>query len=115
MRWLSWKKPQLGRSTHFARRSYGSGLSRPVWTRQSRNKALQGWVQPRLNDDSPALRRASMRLARGATPGSEQLKYAAKHLIEWRDYTADWTRRDCDREAELDSLVERILDAAPKV
>ncbi len=82
---------------------------------QLRNKAFQGWFQQRLNEDSPALRRALMRLAGGATPASEQLKYAAKDLIEWRDYPADWTRRDWDREAELDSLVERILDAAPKV
>lgn len=82
---------------------------------QLRGRAFRWWFEKRLNDHSPALRRALSRMAGDRTPASDQLKYAAADLIEWRDYPAPWVRRDWDREAEIDLLVTRIREASPKI
>ncbi|MBM3735478.1 MAG: ATP-dependent deoxyribonuclease subunit A [Acidobacteria bacterium] len=84
-----------------------------------RNRAFRAWLEQQLNQDSPALRRAFSRLAHrdsweSGTP-VEQLRYAGRTLLEWRDFPAPWDRRIWDREGEIDALVERIRASAPRL
>ena len=56
----------------------------------------RGWKR-RLDEDSPGLRRAFARLAwRDSwddSPRIEQLQWAGRKLVEWRDYPAPWQAR----------------------
>jgi len=84
-------------------------------------RAFRAWLQRKLGDGAPGLRRALVRLASrdsydGASP-IEQLQYAAWKLIEWRDHPAPWRTREFHREADIDRLVEQvqlIADAASR-
>ena len=53
-------------------------------------RAFRGWMQQMLGEDSPGLRRALVRLAWrddwDDAPPMEQLQWAGKRLVEWRDY-----------------------------
>jgi len=80
--------------------------------------AFRAWLERRLNEDSPALRRAFARLAWRDTywedsPAIEQLQRAGRTLLEWRDYPAAW-RRDAafDRNEEIDTLARMTRDLA---
>jgi ATP-dependent exoDNAse (exonuclease V) beta subunit len=82
-------------------------------------RAFRRWLERQLEADSPALRRA---LARMAWPDSweqseplEQLQYAARTLLEWRDFTAPWETRPFARESGIDTLVEAIQEIADLV
>ena len=81
------------------------------------NRAFRGWIQQQLNQTSPGLRRALVRLAWGKSdaPPLERLKAAGRQLIEWRDYPAKWERVAWDREAEIDRMADLIRQTAPKV
>ena len=75
-------------------------------------RAFRGWVQRKLGEGAPGLRRALVRMASrdsfdGASP-MEQLQYAAWKLIEWRDHPAPWRTREFHREEEIDRLVEQV-------
>jgi len=75
-------------------------------------RAFRAWIQRKLGEGAPGLRRALERLASrdsfdGAAP-MEQLQYAAWKLIEWRDHPAPWRTVEFKREAEIDRLVEQI-------
>src|SRR6202789_431394 len=75
-------------------------------------RAFRAWLQRKLGDGAPGLRRALVRLASrdsydGASP-IEQLQYAAWKLIEWRDHPAPWRTKEFHREAEIDRLVEQV-------
>ena len=75
-------------------------------------RAFRAWIQRKLGDGAPGLRRALVRLASrdsfdGASP-IEQLQYAAWKLIEWRDHPAPWRRVLFNRKAEIDRLVEQV-------
>lgn len=80
-----------------------------------RDRAFRWWFEKRLDEDSPALRRALLRIAGGRSTASEQLKYAARELIEWRDYPEDWLRLDWDRRGAIDHLAQTVLETAPRV
>ena len=76
------------------------------------DRAFRAWIQRKLGDGAPALRRALVRLAwrdsfDGASP-IEQLQYAAWKLIEWRDHPKPWRTVEFEREAEVDRLVEQV-------
>jgi ATP-dependent helicase/nuclease subunit A len=79
-------------------------------------KAFRAWLERRLDEDSPGLRRAFARLSwRDAWDDSspfERLQYAGWRLIEWRDYPAAWQRRPFDRTEEIDTLVRMVRDLA---
>ena len=71
-------------------------------------RAFRAWMQRKLGEGAPGLRRALVRLAwrdsyDGASP-IEQLQYAAWKLIEWRDHPAPWRTKEFNREAEIDRL-----------
>jgi ATP-dependent exoDNAse (exonuclease V) beta subunit len=84
-----------------------------------RNRAFRSWLEHQLNQDSPALRRALSRLAHRDSweSGSpiEQLRFAARGLLDWRDFPAPWERRPWNREEDIDALVERIRLTAPRL
>ncbi|MBX9599464.1 MAG: UvrD-helicase domain-containing protein [Bryobacteraceae bacterium] len=85
-------------------------------------RAFRLWLENRLNEDSPALARAFARLAwrdqwETGEPG-EQLQFAGRKLVEWRDFTAPWRREPFDRKACVDvavQLVEALTAVARKV
>jgi ATP-dependent helicase/nuclease subunit A len=75
-------------------------------------RAFRAWIQRKLAEGAPALRRALARLA-ARNPGEggspmDQLKYAAWKLIEWRDHPAPWRQVAFDRDSEIDRLVEQV-------
>lgn len=81
-------------------------------------RAFRGWIQERLQQDSPGVRRALSRLAwakRGDRSPLDDLRYAAIQLVEWRDFTAPWTRVPFDRRDAIDQIVGHILAVGPKV
>ncbi len=75
-------------------------------------RAFRAWIQRKLAEGAPALRRALVRLAARNTgeggPPIDQLKYAAWKLIEWRDHPAPWRQVPFDRDSEVDRLVEQV-------
>ncbi|MGH7485399.1 MAG: UvrD-helicase domain-containing protein, partial [bacterium] len=78
-------------------------------------RAFQGWLQQKLNEPAPGLRRALSRLAwRDWDAGSpmEQLQYAARKLAEWRDFPAPWRREAFDRNAAVDGLAAQARELA---
>lgn len=76
--------------------------------------AFRAWLERQLNEDSPGLRRAFARLAwRDSWDDSapvEQLQWAGRKLVEWRDYTAAWQRGPFAREEEIRSIVTRVRE-----
>ena len=78
--------------------------------------AFRAWLETQLGQSSPGLRRAFARMAwRDSwddTPPIEQLMYAGRKLIEWRDYDGRWQRSEFKREPEIDSLVGAVGDLA---
>ncbi len=78
--------------------------------------AFRAWLERKLGGSSPGLKRAFARMAwRDSwddTPPMEQLMFAGRKLIEWRDYTTGWRRDPFAREQEIDCLVAAALDLA---
>jgi ATP-dependent exoDNAse (exonuclease V) beta subunit len=79
-------------------------------------RAFRAWLERRLGEPSPGLRRAFARLAwRDSwddTPPLEQLQWAGKKLVEWRDYDAPWHREPFAREEEIDTIVRLLHELA---
>lgn len=79
-------------------------------------RAFRTWLEKRLGEDSPGLRRSFARLAwRDSwddSPPIEQLQWAGKKLIEWRDYPTPWRRDAFAREEEIDTLVRMVRELA---
>jgi ATP-dependent exoDNAse (exonuclease V) beta subunit len=79
-------------------------------------RAFRAWLERQLNEESPALRRAFARLAwRDSwddSPPIEQLQFAGKKLIEWRDYTAPWQREPFAREEEIQTIMRLVRELA---
>jgi ATP-dependent helicase/nuclease subunit A len=75
-------------------------------------RAFRAWIQRKLAEGAPALRRALVRLAARSSgesgPPIDQLKYAAWKLIEWRDHPAPWRQVPFDRDSEIDGLIEQV-------
>jgi ATP-dependent helicase/nuclease subunit A len=79
-------------------------------------RAFRSWLERRLDEDSPGLRRAFARLSwRDGWEDSsalDQLQRAGWKLVEWRDYPAPWRRDAFAREAEIDTLARMTRDLA---
>ncbi len=80
-------------------------------------EAFGVWLQAQLTDPPDALRRALRRSnpvsfsgqARPRQDGPvDRLRRAAWELSQWRDFSAPWTRRPFDREADIDRLVSEL-------
>ena len=79
------------------------------------DQAFQQWFERALNEERPGLRRALSRMAwSGGFEGAptEQLRFAGKALVEWRDFPARWRREPFDRNADLHELGLLILAMA---
>jgi len=83
------------------------------------DRAFRGWLQQKLNEPAPGLRRCLVRLSWpekwNKRPPVEQLQMAGRALIEWRDYPAPWSRISYGREPEIDDLVHRVRQAAARM
>jgi ATP-dependent helicase/nuclease subunit A len=79
-------------------------------------RAFRAWLERRLAEPSPGLRRAFARLAwRDSwddSPPLEQLQYAGRKLVEWRDYPAAWRREPFAREEEIGSMLRMARELA---
>jgi ATP-dependent exoDNAse (exonuclease V) beta subunit len=79
-------------------------------------QAFRAWLERRLNQPSPALDRALARLAwRDSwddSPPIEQLQFAGRKLIEWRDYPAPWRREPFAREEEIRTVLRKARELA---
>lgn len=78
--------------------------------------AFRAWLERRLDSDSPGLRRAFARLSwRDSwddSPPLEQLQWAGRKLVEWRDYPTAWRREPFAREEEIRSMLSRVRELA---
>jgi ATP-dependent helicase/nuclease subunit A len=79
-------------------------------------RAFRAWLERRLNESSPGLRRAFARLAHrdswDDSPPLEQLQHAGRKLVEWRDYPAPWRREPFSREEEIRTLLRKARELA---
>ncbi|MBK5290109.1 MAG: UvrD-helicase domain-containing protein [Acidobacteriia bacterium] len=82
-------------------------------------RAFRDWLEHKLSEPSPGLRRSLIRLAwredGDRMPPIEQLQWAGRSLIEWRDFPAPWSRISYGRHAEIDQLVDRVIEASQRV
>ncbi len=85
-------------------------------TQRIYQRSFRTWLERRLNEDSPGLRRAFARLAWrdgwDDSPALEQLQRSGWRLVEWRDYPAPWHRDEFARESEIDTIVRMTRDLA---
>ena len=74
-------------------------------------RVFQRWIEQRLTSPSPTLVRALARLSwreeRDGDSPIDALRLAAWNLAEWRDFDAPWDKRDFDRDAALQSLLDK--------
>lgn len=79
-------------------------------------QAFRSWLERQLDRESPGLKRAFARLAwRDSWDDSaplEQLQWAGRKLIEWRDYTAPWHREPFARDEEIATIVRLVRELA---
>jgi ATP-dependent exoDNAse (exonuclease V) beta subunit len=79
-------------------------------------RSFRAWLERRLGEPSPGLRRAFARLAwRDSwddSPPIEQLQWAGRKLVEWRDYPAPWRREPFAREEEIATLMRMARELA---
>jgi ATP-dependent helicase/nuclease subunit A len=79
-------------------------------------RSFRTWLERRLAEPSPGLRRAFARLAwRDSwddSPPLEQLQYAGRKLVEWRDYPAAWRREPFSRDEEISTLLRMARELA---
>src|SRR5579864_910987 len=79
-------------------------------------RSFRAWLEKGLARSSPGLRRAFARLAwRDSWDDSlpmEQLQWAGKKLVEWRDYPEPWLRKPFSRNEEITTLVRMAREMA---
>jgi ATP-dependent exoDNAse (exonuclease V) beta subunit len=79
-------------------------------------RSFRAWLEKSLARSSPGLRRAFARLAwRDSWDDSqpiEQLQWAGKKLVEWRDYPEPWLRDPFSRDEEIKTLVRLVRELA---
>ncbi len=74
------------------------------------DRAFDSWFQTILADPPEGVRRVLRRRPRGfnAIGPRQQLRNAARSLVEHRDFTAAWRRDPFDRVGQIDQIVERL-------
>jgi ATP-dependent exoDNAse (exonuclease V) beta subunit len=77
-------------------------------------RVFDRWLQEKLSDPPPGVRRLLRRPPVGEEGPVEALYRAALDLLEVRDFPALWAIRPFDREGEIDALVERITAIAER-
>ncbi|MBL8175883.1 MAG: UvrD-helicase domain-containing protein [Bryobacterales bacterium] len=80
-------------------------------SRRVYDQVFRRWMQEKLNEDAPGLRRVLARLATERdsdfTP-MESIQNAGWKIIEWRDCPKAWTRPELDRETIVDGIAGHI-------
>lgn len=82
------------------------------------DEAFQGWLHRSLEEPPEGVRRALRRSVwskdgRGNDDGPvDRIRYAARELTEWRDFTGAWRRDPFDRDDELRAVVQLLHDLA---
>lgn len=79
------------------------------------DQAFGAWVQEKLQEMPPGLRRAFSRTAAAAFPERspvEGLGAAGWRLTEWRDLSRPWKRKPFAREPVTDDLVGQVMELA---
>ncbi|MFN7913864.1 MAG: UvrD-helicase domain-containing protein [Vicinamibacterales bacterium] len=82
------------------------------------DEAFQGWLHRTLEDPPEGVRRALRRSVwsrdgRGNDDGPvDRIRFAARELAEWRDFTGPWRRDPFDRDAELRAVLVLLHDLA---
>jgi ATP-dependent exoDNAse (exonuclease V) beta subunit len=72
-------------------------------------RAFNRWLEEKLADPPPGVRRLLRRPAFGEEGPVEALYRAGYELLDVRDFPARWQIRPFDREVEIDGLVERSI------
>jgi ATP-dependent helicase/nuclease subunit A len=79
-------------------------------------RSFRAWLEKGLAKSSPGLRRAFARLARrdswDDSAPIEQLQFAGKKLVDWRDYPEPWLRDPFSRDEEIKTLVRMVRELA---
>lgn len=79
-------------------------------------RSFRAWLEKQLGEASPGLKRAFARLAWRDTwddgPPLEQLQFAGRKLIEWRDYPAAWRREPFARDEEIRTVLRKARELA---
>jgi ATP-dependent exoDNAse (exonuclease V) beta subunit len=82
-------------------------------------RAFDRWVQSRLGEMPPTLRRALARLGLDGgfsdDPPLKKLRNAAFGLLDWRDFPAPWRREEFPRSELLDRLIEEGRSLAERI
>jgi ATP-dependent helicase/nuclease subunit A len=76
-------------------------------------EVFKAWAPARLDQPSPAMRRALRRLAESDgldDPPLDRLRDAAWSLVEWRDFPATWSRPSFDRQETIQDLLDRLAE-----
>jgi ATP-dependent helicase/nuclease subunit A len=75
-------------------------------------KVFRDWLDDRLRDNSPVLRRCFARLSRleerSPVAPIDKLRMEAWKLAEWRDHDGAWSRHEFHRFAKIDEALSRI-------
>jgi ATP-dependent exoDNAse (exonuclease V) beta subunit len=76
------------------------------------SRAFDTWIQQRLQDMSPALRRtisrSSVERAKEDDGPLQRLHQAGLDLVQWRDFRSPWHHRPFDRDAEMQHLIGEV-------
>jgi ATP-dependent helicase/nuclease subunit A len=79
-------------------------------------RAFRSWIQQKLGESAPGLRRAFARMAWqdafGEWSPMEQLEETGRKLVEWRDFPAAWRTAEFDRQGAIDALVAQVNELA---
>ena len=82
------------------------------------DEAFEQWLHEQLENPPEGLRRALRRSVwsrdgRGTDDGPvDRIRWAARELAEWRDFTGAWRRDPFDRDQELRGIVLRLQELA---
>ena len=71
-------------------------------------RVFDTWLSATLEDPPEGVRRALRRRSSEDDP-VDRLRRAGWQLADWRDLRAPWGRRDFDRRAAIDALVDQVL------
>ena len=85
-------------------------------SRRLYNRTFRAWIERKLDDLPPGLRRALARLANQSSPdGSsvvDRLREAGRNLVDWRDFQAPWRREPFDRRAAIAARIAEVETVA---
>ncbi|MCI0718053.1 MAG: UvrD-helicase domain-containing protein, partial [Acidobacteria bacterium] len=76
--------------------------------RELYEEAFDSWLQRALQEPGEGLRRSLRRHSKDGP--TERLKGAGWELLNWRDFSASWSRPQYDRTASVDKIAEQLRE-----